>query len=226
MKQSKSAFFLTLTYSDENLPISFNGYPTLNKKHPQAWIKALKKRTGYGKLKYYLCGEYGSISARPHYHAILLNSNPKELNGLLEKTWPHGHYRIDPCNMATIHYVTGYINKPRIIQQSELDDRTKEFSSMSKLLGANYLTDSIIKYHKEGKIGFLTEKGGAILSLPRYYKNKLFSKLERQEIAAEMQQIASYKFDKLFNDATHELNYKKEQYKKQDRKYKRERAKI
>lgn len=217
MKHSKSAYFITLTYNDDNLPCSFNGYPSLVKKHAQAFTKALKKRTGYGKLKYYICGEYGSLTARPHYHLILLNSTTSEIQSQIEKCWPYGHFRIDPCNLATIHYVTGYLNKPLIIQQSELDDRQKEFSSMSKGLGANYLTPQMVNYHKKGQIGFITTKGGAIQKLPRYYSEKIFTKLERQAIAAEMQEIATYNFDKLFKTASHELKYRKDQYRKQEK---------
>lgn len=74
----KETSFLTLTYSTEQLPP--NG--TLLKSDFQGFIKRLRERLrarGYGKLKYYMCGEYGDEKQRPHYHAILFGWFPQHL---------------------------------------------------------------------------------------------------------------------------------------------------
>ncbi|QCS36238.1 replication initiator protein [Capybara microvirus Cap1_SP_168] len=72
------AWFLTLTYNDLCLPshiVERDGKlvetHSLVKKHFQDFMKRLRRRFPDGSIKYYCCGEYGSKSMRPHYHAIL-----------------------------------------------------------------------------------------------------------------------------------------------------------
>lgn len=71
-KHAESAWFVTLTYDDIYLPISEHGFPTLRYKDVQKFFKLLRRR-GNTKLKYFVVGEYGSNTGRPHYHAILFN---------------------------------------------------------------------------------------------------------------------------------------------------------
>lgn len=80
---SNTCWFLTLTYADENLQegkhVHFYPDPdtgevsakslSLYKKDLQRFFKLL--RYYHGTLKYYACGEYGSLNHRPHYHAIV-----------------------------------------------------------------------------------------------------------------------------------------------------------
>ena len=70
-KISSSACFLTLTY--EEAPYTQNGFPTLVKKDYQNFLKRLRKLAPNKKLKYFACGEYGTQTQRPHYHAIIFN---------------------------------------------------------------------------------------------------------------------------------------------------------
>jgi len=77
LKRADSAVFVTLTY--ENPPLSFNNVlPTVYKPDVQKFFKRLRKiPRDYSNqpIKYYLCAEYGSKSFRPHYHAIIFNSD-------------------------------------------------------------------------------------------------------------------------------------------------------
>lgn len=72
-KSSVNAYFITLTYDDEHLPKSNQ----LQKKEAQFFVKSLKdyfrKHFNFYGIKYYLVGEYGSSSWRPHYHLIVYN---------------------------------------------------------------------------------------------------------------------------------------------------------
>ena len=63
--------FITLTYNDDNIPVAENGNYTLVKKDFQDFMKRLRESIGDVKIRYYACGEYGSKSLRPHYHAII-----------------------------------------------------------------------------------------------------------------------------------------------------------
>lgn len=161
IKTSETSFFLTLTYDDLQLPLDYNGNPTLQKTDFQKFMKRLRKHVKndetknrrvlrqngeitpeYTKLKYYMCGEYGSKTQRPHYHMIILNLPLKyvQREALINSIWQHGHVDRAECNIKTIRYVVGYINKGSIVPSNELDDRQKEFSLMSKGMGAKYLT--------------------------------------------------------------------------------------
>jgi len=109
-KQCQTASFLTLTYDDENLVLSDAG-PTLVKSDYQDFMKRLrKKQTEYSPvgLRYFACGEYGTITERPHYHAIMFNMHVAVLSGL-QTIWGKGHVGIGTVTPESIHYTTGYI---------------------------------------------------------------------------------------------------------------------
>ena len=59
--------FLTLTYSDENLPPG----GSLHLPDFQNFMKRLRKSIAPKRVRFYHCGEYGDILSRPHYHALL-----------------------------------------------------------------------------------------------------------------------------------------------------------
>lgn len=60
--------FITLTYDDDHLPVrQMLFYP-----HFQLFMKRLRKQAGVP-VRFYMCGEYGELNWRPHYHACLFN---------------------------------------------------------------------------------------------------------------------------------------------------------
>lgn len=65
--QHKDNSFLTLTYSDEQLPAG----GTLEPKHLQLFFKKLRKACEPSRIRFFAVGEYGSRTLRPHYHAAL-----------------------------------------------------------------------------------------------------------------------------------------------------------
>lgn len=69
--------FITLTYEDEHLP----PYGSLSKRDYQLFLKRLRQHTyrNYGvKIRYFLVGEYGDKTKRPHYHAIIFGWFPPD----------------------------------------------------------------------------------------------------------------------------------------------------
>jgi len=60
--------FITLTYNDDNLPAG----KTLVLEDFQKFMKRLRKFFPQT-IRFFHCGEYGEINARPHYHACLFN---------------------------------------------------------------------------------------------------------------------------------------------------------
>lgn len=61
--------FLTLTYSDENLP----RFGQLIKKDLQDFFKRLRHVTG--PFRYVACGEYGDLRRRPHFHVAMFGQD-------------------------------------------------------------------------------------------------------------------------------------------------------
>ena len=89
-KVSFSSYFITLTYDNKNVPVTKNGFMTLNKKDVQDYMKRLRyfhEKKSDKKLVYYFAGEYGPKTFRPHYHAIVFNVMDPELFG---KAWQKG----------------------------------------------------------------------------------------------------------------------------------------
>ena len=183
---SSSASFLTLTY--QTTPTSEHGFPTLVKKDFQLFMKKLRKKTPLYKLKYYACGEYGTKTYRPHYHAIIFNlphriiSRPDTITNI----WGKGHTMITHSNDLTINYVSGYIMKNNIKPINKWDDRQREFSLMSKKMGLNYLTPQMIQFYKDRQLTAIQKENGHFISMPRYYKEKIFNKLELKKIYTDL----------------------------------------
>lgn len=183
-KVASSAYFLTLTYEDECLPINDCGFPELDKKGYQNFTKRLRKAQASvsdEKLRYYAVGEYGTETERPHYHAIMFNLD-QNLTGKLSEIWQNGFVDVGDVTPASIHYVTKYVvNRVRDLE----GDRCPPFALMSRkpALGSNYL-DTHTKWHRDGKRDY-TQVNGVKKKIPRLFRDKIFTQLERERMAAE-----------------------------------------
>lgn len=108
--------FVTLTYSDENIPAG----GTLKYRDFQLFMKRIRKR--FGKLSFYCGGEYGDTTRRPHYHACLFGVDfpdkiyfSKSSDGsklytskLLSDLWPLGLSTVGAVSFASAAYIARY----------------------------------------------------------------------------------------------------------------------
>lgn len=188
-KLHKNSAFLTLTYNDENV-IHSGKHLTLDKRDHQLFMKSLRRQLQYngfkGKLKYYAVGEYGTILKRPHIHSILFGlpdlPTPLHTHELIKNTWNKGHVTVDPVTPASIAYVAGYVNK-KLTEQEELPEEVqREWSLMSKGMGINFLTPQMKRYLKNQLNPYLTLEDGQKHPIPRYYKDKTFTDIEKNII--------------------------------------------
>lgn len=118
--------FLTFTYREECLPVSLGGAgnPTLWPWDLQKFWKRLRKHVGKSGpiIKYFACGEYGTKTFRPHYHACLFNydfvdKKPWKKTGenilysseTLDKIWGLGECKIGSLTFDSAAYVARYV---------------------------------------------------------------------------------------------------------------------
>lgn len=185
LKVSTSAKFVTLSYAPEFLPMK-DGIPVLDKEHIQKFMKRLRKVT---KCRYYCVGEYGTDFERPHYHLLLFNV-PLRVYSTLHTFWRFGHIHIGEVTGASIYYTCKYHINPL----GRKDGRAPPFALMSRRpgIGHNYISTHK-SWHRRGMRNF-TQVNGVVSRLPRYYKEKFFSNIERMKLAMEAVKLGDEKY--------------------------------
>lgn len=169
LKNSRSAYFITFTYDDDHNDGS------VHKAHLQKFFKRLRKFE-IDNFKYYARAEYGSKTKRPHYHILFFNLSQDQITVYknITRTWDFGSFFIGSVTEGSISYTLKYIQKGQIIPPG----CNPVFNLISKGLGIDFTKKSISNLeqpfyqHYEMKY-----------SLPRYYKEKLFSKEEQAKIS-------------------------------------------
>ncbi len=210
-RHAKSAFFITLTYTDATLPVTPYGEVTLSKKDVQDFIKRLRKENSKKwseQLRYYAVGEYGTKTDRPHYHIILFNLHSDLVNSILPK-WKSGQIHVGTVSDASIFYCSKYHITKRHDYLKD-DDRQPEFALMSRrpAIGWQYLYDDYqldgrkiiykgdknLSWHKDNQHTFVMNNGFRQM-LPRYYKNKTWNEEDRKAIS-KINRINSSRLDR------------------------------
>lgn len=199
--------FVTLTYADENLPWGADK-PTLNPRDLQLFMKRLRKRFGNG-IRFFACGEYGSNTHRPHYHAILFGIDfpDKKLHGkaknsdlyvsdILDNLWGLGNCIIGNVTFESAAYVARYImdKKPN---QSYIDQSIEpEFVRMSRKpgIGKPWFDKFSLDIFPQDSVII---RGGIKTKPPRYYSLK-YEQLNPEkylQIKNQRKQRLNEKFD-------------------------------
>lgn len=204
-KQSLSAHFITMTYDTNYVPITRNGFMQLSRRDIQLFFKRLRKNIEEKgqvekPVKYYAVGEYGGRTMRPHYHIILFNAWPE----VVEASWKLGAVHYGSVTGASIGYSLKYMCKRGRIPLHKNDDRQPEFALMSKRLGIGYVQPVIINWHKEclDERVYCNIDGGRKISMPRYYKDKIYTEMERKRIAYFVGAKMRYRLEEEFMNET------------------------
>ena len=177
--------FITLTYSDDNLPkpidyISSDGQfctrSPVVKRDFQLFMKRLRKKYG-NNIRFFSCGEY-SPTGRPHYHAILFGCDFKDkkffkrspvsgdiiyTSNELTNLWPFGFSTIGECSFNTCNYVARYV-----VKKQKGNISSDEFCLMSRRpgLGFNYFYKNMLSLYDNS---FIQLSNGLKASIPKYY---------------------------------------------------------
>lgn len=205
-QEYENNWFLTLTYDDDHLPESlpifdpitgevfdyFDSSP-LNRNELTLFIKNFRRQLEYHfnhtGVRFYYCGEYGSISKRPHYHLIVFNVPSLKLRKIgqnkmgdplyncdfVDKIWKKGYAVIAAVNWDTCAYVARYMLKKHKGKDSDYyvnNGLVPEFSGCSRNPGIGRAFYDRKKYdiYKTDEI-FVTGHRGKVLNIhpPRYY---------------------------------------------------------
>lgn len=142
-KYHEHSRFLTLTYTDEHLPAN----SWLDIRHTQLWLKRLRKARPANKLRYFLTGQYGDRTKRPHYHALLfgLKHDDERTAGKdlyqsdeADHIWGLGAVRIGTITGASATYVAQYTlrtTKAGIPADADGIPAPAQFATMSRRPG-------------------------------------------------------------------------------------------
>lgn len=117
---SSPAWFVTLTYSPKEIP----EHGSLCARDFTLFIKRLRGMHESERISYYVAGEYGDQTARPHYHAVLYGArfldrallavrNGAEVyrSASLERAWRYGLCEFTGLNFGAARYVASYVRK-------------------------------------------------------------------------------------------------------------------
>lgn len=189
--------FLTLTYSDDKLPLDRN----LNYRHFQLFMKRLRKHFQGASVRFYMCGEYGEETGRPHYHAIVFGVDFKDKtyfkkspsgatlwkSETLDRLWSHGQCLLGDVTFESAAYTARYVMKKIVGQGAEgyyniidpdtgeIYARVPEFARMSlrSAIGRDWMRLYWSDVYPGGKVVV----NGKEVRAPRYY-DKMAKKLD------------------------------------------------
>lgn len=219
---------ITLTYNDQNLNPELN----LQYRDWQLFIRRLRKlctaasrAEARGRFhgpaahllgretRFYMGGEYGPTTGRPHFHAILFGIDFADrtyhaktkageklyTSPTLDKLWGKGFASIGNLTFESAAYIARYIMKKRTgdgnktdyeilnPETGEIHTRKKEFNNMSRRpgVGSTWISKYKNDVYPEGKVIIRGHKNNA----PRYY-DKQHKKID--ELAHEDTEYARY----------------------------------
>lgn len=214
LKHCDSAMFITMTYDEHHIPYSENGLMTLNYRDFQLFMKKLRKLNDektVKKIKYFCAGEYGENYHRPHYHVIIFNvADPNDLH----TSWDFGFIHVGKVEEKSIFYTLKYSLKRAVKNhKSDMDDdRAPEKALMSKKLGISFLTPEMITYFKDDVSRSVKMLGNKDVPLPRYYRDKLFTEIEKSArrilLEKEMDKKYEKKIDPMYVQRVDKMNKK------------------
>ena len=171
--------FVTLTYSDEHVPLR----GSLEPRDMQQFMKNLRKRSE-GPIRFFQCGEYGDKTNRPHHHAIIFGYKPDDfefwkttpqghrtyISESMSRAWNgKGHVLIGAATFESAGYVARYIHKKVVGDAADghYGARVPEYITMSRRPGIG--SRWVEKYWRDVYPADAVVIDGKKFPPPRYY---------------------------------------------------------
>lgn len=194
--QHKKNCFITLTYSDSDVPVTERGDLTLNKRDFVLFMKRLRKQYGKQRIRFFHCGEYGELYSRPHHHAAIFGINFEQDRQLwkfirgtplynseqLSSLWPYGYSSIGELTWESSAYIARYITKKIIGKDADAQyqGREPEYITMSRKPGIGRIWFD--KYYEDL---YNTDKcvvRSDIICKPAKYYDKTFDAVDHHKL--------------------------------------------
>lgn len=181
---SADSCFVTLTYGRDQMPAD----GSLDHRDFQLFMKRVRKKFKM-RVRFYMCGEYGPLNLRPHYHACLFgvgfrsDRKPAGKSGSgavfyesaeLEALWTHGRCSVQDLTRETAGYCARYIMK-KVLGDEALKAYVRdggvlvkpEYAAMSLKpgIGAGWFE----KFHRDVLPRDYVVSNGVRRRVPRYY---------------------------------------------------------
>lgn len=197
--------FVTLTYDEKNLLSN-----SLCHRDWQLFIKRVRKHADMGarphtpdKISYYMAGEYGGTTRRPHFHACIFGWTPNDkqywkrtptgsrlyISSSLNALWKQGFTSIGDVTFESAAYIARYIMDKKTgplagkyyehINEltGEIEDLKPEYNKMSlgknNAIGKKWLQQYLTDAYPSGEILIRKHKS----KTPKYY-DKQYKLLE------------------------------------------------
>lgn len=169
-----SSCFVTLTYDNDHLPADYG----LRYVDCQNFWKRLRKHLDYS-IRYFICGEYGEKTQRPHYHAVIfglrnsLGNDPdcpdeSFMHELIKSCWNNGEVYLGwSVGNECAAYVSSYVLKKQ--RQSYYGSRAAPFVRCSLGIGKQYALDHSAELISCNYI----KSSGVKYPVPRYYYKQI-----------------------------------------------------
>lgn len=169
--------FVTLTFDDAHL----NKSGSLDKRDFVLFMKRLRKKFFPRRIRFFHCGEYGSVNLRPHHHVLLfgfdfLDKLPgivragKSLytSKVLSELWPFGFSSVGDVSFDSAAYVAGYCLKKfqKVVDYGNL---VPEYVSMSRRPGIGRDWFESFQHSDVFPQDFVITHGGYKFLPPKYY---------------------------------------------------------
>lgn len=219
----QASCFVTLTYAPEHLPDGQSLVP----RDTQLWLKRLRKLNAPNVIRYFVVGEYGDETQRPHYHAAVfgLAAQPCAIcrhqyrrancDCLLAHSWGLGHVLVGDLTSDSAQYIAGYVTKKMTSFKDErLQGRHPEFSRMSLRpgIGATAMEDvSRVLTTPQGAECIIREgdvpmalKYGKVKQLPlgRYLRSRLRREVGLNEEKVKEDRLRKWSLEVVENFST------------------------
>jgi len=189
-RRAVTKHFVTLTYNYHNVPYDKYGNKVLVQSHLTAFMKRLRYYHEQGKdsieayihglsskdkIRFFACGEYGSLRKRPHFHLMIFNASRRDI----EAAWTMGEVHCVPAKgNAAAAYIMKYMDKGLGAISNWRVPR--EFTTQSEGIGLQYV-DDMKEWHKRNlDVCYVSSPTGALLPMPRYFRDKIYTEEERR----------------------------------------------
>lgn len=223
-KEYEQNYFITLTYTDKTLP-KIENKPNIEEKDLTTFINSLRKkyeRKGHTGIKYLASSEYGSKTARAHFHICVFNlpltdlekaeksrKSGKQLyiSKTIDKIWNKGMHKIGILNYETAGYTASYTFKKLKTEDYKALGINPEKLRMSNGIGLEYFKKNYKKIYENDNMSIMTKAGTKIIRPPKYFDRKL------EEIDKELtKKIKKNRIEKAITRTEETLRIKQQTY--------------